>query len=680
MTSLRAETEATLAMAATLWAPPPSLSPSEWAEAEFKLSVEESANPGSYSLRDCEYLREVLDAANDPEVPEIVIAKAAQTRYTTALIALIGYSAAHDPSRVLAGFPTQDDGEIFSKDRLTPNIHATAALRNIIKSAKSRSSSDTIRHKRFPGGALKIVGANSARGLASWPSPRVFLDEVDGYPASAGKEGDPISLVRQRNKTWGARRKLIIGSTPTIEGKSVVVREYMTSDRREFCVPCHDCGGLVIPRFFRPSDGGHNDGLILPHGALYSYVDWDKTSKGLAVPETAHMPCPHCGTVWDDEHRLSNIRRGRWVPTAPFAGRRGYWLRGLLSPNVTMPELAARWSDARDDEQRKVFYNTDLGETWRISGEAVEPENLFARREARAYGDVPMGVLFLTAGVDVQRDRIEAYVWGWGRDRRSWLVDFRVFRGKPTQPEVWKELDELLLETWRHESGVDMRLVRLGIDTGDGLFTSEVYRWCWRQGSRVVMPVKGASRQERMDASVPVRMSEPVSLAAGGRRKRSDLRVALIATGVFKSELMGSLRLALDDDGSAPSGWVSLPRSADMDVCQQLVAEELVLAPKKTGPAVYEWRKRQGRNEALDCFVYARAAAWMLGIDRWSESKWRDAEAALGLMDRPAPKAAPEIPLTPVATPEAASAKPAPPARKRSGGWLGGTRGNWLGR
>ena len=65
------------------------------------------------------------------------------------------------------------------------------------------------------------------------------------------------------------------------------------------------------------------------------------------MPETARLICPHCGSAWDDDDRLRNARLGSWVAGAPFAGRRGYWLRGLLSPSVTMPELAARWGDAR---------------------------------------------------------------------------------------------------------------------------------------------------------------------------------------------------------------------------------------------------------------------------------------------------------------------------------------------
>lgn len=663
--------------------------------------MEEAAVPGPYSLRDCEYMREILDAGADPETSEIVVVKAAQTRYTTALIALMGYSAAHDPSRMLFALPTQEDGEIFSKDRLAPNIHATPALRDVFRPVKSRSGSDTIRHKRFPGGTLKIIGANSARGLASWPSPRIFLDEVDGYPASAGKEGDPISLVRQRNKTWGFRRKLIIGSTPTIEGESVVVREYMTSDRREFCIPCHDCGGLVIPRFFRPADGGPVDsnGLTPPDGAAYGYVDWEKTAKGAAMPETARLICPHCGSAWDDDDRLRNARLGSWVAGAPFAGRRGYWLRGLLSPSVTMPELAARWGDARDDEQRKVFYNTDLGETWRISGEAVEPTNLFARREARAYGDVPMGVLFLTAGIDVQRDRIEVYVWGWGRGRRCWLIDQRILRGKPTQPELWAELDDLLQETWQHESGVDMSLTgpvahrvvvpRVAIDTGDGVFTSDVYRWCWKHHRRHVAPVKGASREDRMDAATPAKWGNVVDFKMSGRSRRTDLRNLIIATGVFKSELMSALKLEFDEDGAEPPGWVSLPRSADMDVCEQLTAEEFVEVRSKRGQTTHQWRKRQARNEALDCWVYARAAAWMVGIDRWKEATWRDAESALGLShDEPAPpsppKQDPEIGRQLMARErtegEDQAARPRSPAVPQRPGWLSRGRNSWLGR
>ena len=657
------ETAQTKAAALSLLRPPPSLTVSQWADRYRFLSRKDSARPGRW--RSEPHQRAIMDAFNDPTVREVIVKAASQVVGKSQMMNnVIGYFVDQDPSNMMVLHPTLSAAEKWSKGRLDPLIEETPQLFGKFPRRKARDGDNTILHRQFRGGQMFVVGSNAPADLAAQSVRILLADEVDRYEASAGTEGDPIDLGKQRTETYGAFAKFGAFSTPLLAGSSRIDASYQESDKREWRIRCPHCR-----RSFAP---------------LWEHVAWAKGAQGEHLPDTAHMVCPGCGTAWSEPDRMRAIDAGEWVATAPFTGIAGFHISALGCKRAGLAKLVRRFIAAgKNHERLKAFTNLVLAETWRIAGESVEPDNLFARREARPYGDVPMGVLFLTAGVDVQRDRIEAYIWGWGRDRRCWLIDFRVFRGKPSQPEVWKELDDLLLETWRHESGVDMRLRRLGIDTGDGLYTSPVYQWCWRHGGRVVMPVKGASRQERMDASVPVKMSEPVSLNAGGRRKRSDLRVALIATGVFKSELMASLRLDLDDDGSAPPGWISLPRSADMDVCQQLVAEELVLAPKKHGPAAYEWRKRQARNEALDCFVYARAAAWMLGVDRWSEAKWRDAEAALGLLSDGAPsrpaRKAPEAPAEAREAPAAALPPPAAaPRASMRPGFLGSRRGSWL--
>jgi len=268
-----------------------------------------------------------------------------------------------------------------------------------------------------------------------------------------------------------------------------------------------------------------------------------------------------------------------------------------------------------------------LGETWAESGEAPDWQRIYDRREAWEGNPVPAGALFLTAGVDVQKDRFEVDVWAWGRGLESWMVDHIVIEGGPVRQEAWTDLDQLLGRTWPHVSGAQLGIARLAIDTG--YETPAVYAWARRAGFAQVAPIKGV---EGFNRSAPVSGPTYVDATEGGKKVRKGARLWTVAVSTFKSETYRFLRLdrPTDEDlaegARYPAGTVHLPSWLDAEWCKQLVAEQLVTVKTKRGFAKLEWQKVRERNEALDCRVYARAAAWILGADRWAEGKWRDLE------------------------------------------------------
>ena len=312
-----------------------------------------------------------------------------------------------------------------------------------------------------------------------------------------------------------------------------------------------------------------------------------------------------------------------------------------------------------------------LGETWAETGEAPDWLRLYERREDWRIGTVPQGGLFLTAGADVQKDRIEVSIWAWGRGLESWLIDHRVLAGGPEKPEAWAALTELLGETWPHAGGTAIGLSRLAIDTG--YEAPAVYAWARRMGSGQVVAVKGVDGFSR---PAPVIGPSYVDATEGGKKIRRGAKLWTIAVATFKSETYRFLRLDTPVDGVAsPAGTIHLPRGVDAEWVKQLVAEQLMTVKTRRGFTRLEWQKLRERNEALDCRVYARAAAWIAGLDRWPERKWRELEKQLGIeAETTTPTPMPAI------VEQKTRADPSSGRRALRSRWLGGRPRNWLQR
>jgi phage terminase large subunit GpA-like protein len=592
--------------------PDPDLTVSQWADAHRKLSSRASAEPGQYRTSRTPYLRTIMDALSPGHPAQrITFMKAAQVGATEAGNNWIGFVIHHAPGPMLAVLPTVEMAKRTSRGRIDPLIEDSPALKERVQPARSRDAGNSMLSKEFPGGILVLTGANSATGLRSMPARYVFLDEVDAYPASADEEGDPVSLAEARTTTFAHRRKVFMVSTPTIRGLSRIERELEASDQRRYYVPCPHCGAMQWLQFER--------------------LRWAK-----GHPETAAYHCEGCEKPIAEHHKTEMLERGEWRSTAvsdnPHAI--GFHLSALYSPIgwKSWEQIARDWLAAQgSDEMLRAARNTLLGETWVESGEAPEWQRLADRREVFA-AQVPMGGLFLTAGADVQKDRIEVDVWAWGRGLESWLVDHIVIPGGPDDPACWDKLTALLGRTWTHENGAIMTLAKLAIDTG--YESAAVYAWARKQGIAQVAPVKGL---EGFNRATPVSGPTFVDATVNGRKLKRGARLWTVATATFKAETYRYLRIERPSNedralGVAdPAGTIHLPDWADSEWLKQLVGEQLVTIRNKRGFARQEWQKLRERNEALDTRVYARAAAWILGADRFDERMWRQLEKQAGV-------------------------------------------------
>ncbi len=584
-------------------APDPALTVSQWSDRHRILSSRAASEAGPYRTARTPFMRGIMDALSpgDP-ARRVVFMKAAQVGATEGGNNWIGFCMHQAPGPFLAVQPTVDLAKRLSQQRIDPLIEESPELRELVMPSRSRDSGNTILGKRFPGGQLILTGANSAVGLRSMPARWVFLDEVDAYPGDLDGEGDPIALAEARTISFGHRAKVFLASTPTIKGLSRIEREYELSDQRRYHLPCPHCGALQWLEFER--------------------LRWQK-----GRPETVAYLCAHCDAPIAERHKtwmMDEANGACWRATADdetraraeAAGVVGFHISGLYSPLgwLSWETIARDWEAAQgNDATLKTLKNTVLGETWQEKGEAPDWQRLYERREDRPLGRVPDGALVLTAGVDVQRaGRIEIDVWGWGRGLRSWLIDHVVLEGDVARPEVWAELTAFLGTTWPHEGGARMALARLAIDTGDGMTTDAVYSWVRSTGRGQVIAIKGVGG---FDRASPVDGPTYVETTEAGRRLRRGVQLWKVAGAVFKSETYRFLRLNapteedLAQGGAWPAGFVHIPRGTTAEWLKQLTAEQLMTIKTRQGFQKLEWQQTRERNEALDCRVYARAAA-----------------------------------------------------------------------
>jgi len=599
--------------------PDPLLTISQWADKYRKLSQRASAEPGPWRTDRTPYLRQIMDCLSPSSPMErVVFMKGAQIGGTECGNNWIGYIIHQAPGPMMAVQPTVEMAKRNSKQRVDPLIEESDVLRELVQSPRSRDSGNTVLSKEFPGGVLVMTGANSAVGLRSMAARFLFLDEVDAYPGDVEGEGDPVNLAMARTRTF-ARRKVFLCSTPKITGMSRIQAAWEESDQRLYWLPCPVCREFQVLKF--------------------AQLRWPK-----GQPEKAVYVCEHCRQEIQNHQKQWMLPRGEWRKGVAGDGRTaGFHLSSLYSPVGWFA-----WSDAAKQFEQaqknpallQVFVNTVLGETWTLLGEAPDWQKLYDRRESYKIGTVPRGGLFLVAGADVQKDRIEVEVVAYGRGKESWSVDYRVFEGDTSRVPVWEELTALLDETYSAASGVELPILQLAVDSG--FATTEVYQWARRQGGRVLV-IKGDSRAPALIGS-----ASPVEVGPLGSKLKRGVRVWPVNSGMAKEELYRWLRLERPTDEDLekgtpfPPGYCHFPKYS-AEYFKQITAEQLVTKIVK-GYRKLEWQKMRERNEALDCRVYARAAAARVGLDRFQEKHWRAVAERIGA-DRPA---APEEPKPPV--------------------------------
>lgn len=573
---------------AKVLAPPPRLKVSDWADRYRRLSSESSAEPGQWNTSRAEYQRGIMDALNDPRTERVVLMTSAQVGKTEILLNAIGYYMDYDPSPIMVLQPTLDMAKTFSKDRLAPMLRDSPALKDKVGDPRSRDSDNTVLHKKFTGGHVTIVGANSPSSLASRPVRILLADEVDRYPPSAGEEGDPLSLAIKRTTTFW-NRKMVFVSTPTIKGYSRIEQEYENSTREEWKVACPHCGEYQA---FRWSQIRFDDGT---------------------------MECPNCRSRFDEF--VWKRQPGKWVAREENQGSRGFHLNELASPWRRWEEVIADFKKAKDSpELLKTWVNTSLGESWEEKSDT--DASLVMKRREQYMAQVPDEVLLLTCGVDVQDDRLEMEVVGWSHGKESWGIEYQVFIGDTSQDPVWKQLDQYLQKEFTYADGAGIHITSTCIDSG-GHRTSEVYKFCRAREHRRIFAVKG-----RGGEGIPF-------IGKPSRNNRENAALFVLGVDQGKATIISRLKINFEGDG-----YCHFPMKKETgyneDFFEGITSESMRIVTKK-GVRKVTWVKRPGvRNEPLDCRNYATAAMEIFNPDfSYLEKNYK---ASLGMAQKPIPK------------------------------------------
>lgn len=593
--------------------PDPPITVSEWADSTRMLTAETSSAPGRWRTDRTPYLREIMDSLSPKysRITKIVFMKGSQVGGSECGINWLGSIIDKNPGPTLIVQPTLDLAKDFSKRRVDTMIEAAPELSAKIRPARERDSGNTITQKNFTGGSLRFGGANAAAGLRSMPIKNLFLDEVDAYPGDVEGEGDPVELATARTRTFARNKKIFLCSSPKIAGASRIEQAYLESDQRKFYVPC-------------------------PHCDYRQEIKWPQIKWENDDPKTAYFECISCHVGIEEQYKDSMLAQGEWVVENPEGTCRGYHLSALYSPLgwFTWADVVAAFLAAKHDSTRlKGFINTILGETWTERGEAPEWERLYNRRESYDIGTMPEGAVVLTCGVDVQENRIEYEVVGWGRDKESWSIEYATIEGSTDEQEVWdKLLDVLVNKTWQTSNGSIVNISMMAVDTG--FKTQRVYEWCrtanQSSGNRV-MAIKGQSNLAHILGA-----GKFMDINFNGRTIKRGVQLFPVGVDLAKTEVYSRLKLEMriDDDGvmTAPIGFCHFPEYGP-EYFKMLTAEEK-RAKKIKGRTVYEWHQTRPRNEALDCRVYNIAANIRMGYNVWANEHF-DLAAAKTLENAP---------------------------------------------
>lgn len=557
------------ALAALL--PPPKLRLSEWIERNVMLPSDVSSLPGAVHL--WPFQREIADAIGDTTIERVTLVKPVRVGFTTLLTSALAGSVANDPSPVLCLLPTEADCRDYMVSDIEPIFAASPALAGLLSRGGDDEGTDrnTLLHRRFAGGSLKIVAAKAPRNLRRHNVRVLLCDEVDGM--ENGSEGSPILLAERRTLSF-ADRKIVIGSTPVFADTSHVLRSYAQSDARVFEVPCAECGD-------------------------FNEIQWKDIQWPPGEPENAAYACPHCGCLVDERHKPAMVAGGRWRATRPdVAGHAGFRLNALVSllANASWGKLAREFLTAKDDPALlQVFTNTILAEGWNEAGEELDENALFGRREGFGLEQVPAEVLAMTAGVDVQRDRLECSFLGWTEGGDCLVLGHRVIWGNPHDDETWAELESLLSTRWAHALGGRIGLDAAVVDSGDGETMERVYAYCFPRYRRKILAGKGVAGNRPW-----IEMSKV---------KNQRGRLFLIGVDGIKSHLVARLtrgntiRFAND----LPASWF-----------EQLSSERIVVRYSRGQPSRRFERIPGKQAEGLDCTVYGFAARQVVNVN-WSQ-------------------------------------------------------------
>jgi phage terminase large subunit GpA-like protein len=561
--------------------PPPDLTVSEWADQNVILTSDMASEPGAFRTSRTPYAREMMDVIREPGAELIVYHTSTQIAKTTTMLNGMGYHIEHDPCPMMMILPDKNVSETFSKGKLAPFLNGTPVLAAKVGMQGSRANTSTMFRKEFAGGFLNLAAANVPNDLRMQSIRLIFCDEIDAFPASSRREGDPIGIALKRAQNF-ADRKLIVSSTPLIKGVSKIDELFEQTDQRHYHVPLPCCGEL--------------------QELVWANVKW---SPG--KPDTAEYCCKHCGELHGEAIVKQAVLdpRAKWVAHKPEnVGKIGFHIWQIYSPWSSMATCIIAFEDAKGNPlKEKLFFNTYLGESY-DEGERIKttPEAVYAARVRFPEGVIPKGACAVTAGVDVQGNRLEVLFVAHGPNKQSWFLKHQVINGDPSGGGVWAQLAQALSRRWPQETHPHITRPVEGVAIDSGYLTQQVYDFAAKAhlAGRPWYAIKGMEGEGKIAWD-----TSPIKFKSGAR-------LHLVGIDSLKTEVHAHLS---NEEQGENAIYIRNDDCFSLQWIEQLFAEQVRVILNTRSVPKREWHRLHPRNEALDLAVYAEAVHRHLNID-----------------------------------------------------------------
>lgn len=569
--------------------PDPLMTVSEWADSFRVLPSESSSQPGQYRTETMPYLEEIAYELS-PQSPtdEVSVIKGTQLGFTELGNNMLFCYADLYPCPMLQILPTETAVKTHALSKLWPSIDASPRLKNIFKKRKTQDGS-SIYSLMFKGGNIALGWSNSPATFASSSRRIVINDDVDKWPDEI-EGGNPLDLSKNRAETY-SNKKIYNNASPAKKHNSKILPKYETSSQGLYTMKCPHCNGDVV---------FEKDGFKFNYDEEYQLID------------DVVFVCSNNGCIIEEHQKYEMMKKengARYVHKFPERKHKGYRVPSYYSPFAKWNEIFQSFLDARKEQKLKKintkmagWTNTKDANVWEEKIEKLDV-NEFLNRHEDYVADVPSGAYILTAGVDTQDDRLECEVVGWGKYGESWSIGKFILEGDPKFQRVWDKLDKILQSSFKHESGIDMKIMGMGIDSG-GHRTEYVYTYCKSRIEQNVFCLKGDNVVET-----------PILKINSSKANKGAFRLYMVGVNSAKDVIYGHLTTK-----EIGAGYMHFPRKPEYNEehFKQLTGE-------KKDVTTGRWSKFRNRNEALDIRVYSMAALKILenqyypnGID-WDE-------------------------------------------------------------
>ncbi len=569
--------------------PDPDLDLDEWAEAHMIIPKSTgAAEYGRYRTDRTPHARHIMQSlSNKSKCRRVVLMAASQMLKTQVALNWICYTIHQHPSNILMLMPT---GKLHRRivQRIDKVFESVDVIKQRVAAPRSRLTTNSQDIKSFTGGTLYIATAGSAANLAEVPARYVAFDEIDRAEISVDGEGDPVKLAEARQTTFSGSAKSYYYSSPTLKNESRIEALYNAGTMRHALAECVHCG--------HPQQ-----------------LEFEKLTPD------AKYPCEECGGLHQEHDKVKMFASGLWSEPTRESDTESYHISAMYQPFgwLSWAEMLKEYKDASElldigaEEQMIVFYNTRLGKSWERKSEQTKASDLIEKAESYPLGVIPEGGLILTAAVDTQDDRFEYCCMAWGPGMVGWVVDYKIIHGDPSSDETKLDLLNTLRNAYKTESGDrELSINTKFIDSG-GHHTQEIYDFAMKFARERIFAVRGKST--RGGAIIPSRPSN-VHYTPSGRNAKTSAKVWLLGVDTAKDLLFSKLRTGAIHFSSY------LPRSFFVGVAES----EYRTTKIERGARVSVWhRNRKIANEPLDLIVYNIAAAYKIGLNRYTETHWQ---------------------------------------------------------